>query len=256
MLRKKLMLFKVVFIKKHNLLNQAQTQSSQEHPMQYQLNIAIDNNGLHNIYAAGQAITIVKSVVSNPVASGNLPVAWINFQPLEENTVSWIENYNIYATTTQLNAGATIVQTSVTGTPVQTGWTYSFAQGQFTGAQGGSNLTYNMLNNQGSMFNFGLSQQAMVNNVAVMAPLSAIPVLTNESASFTPEETVSIFLSNSVNNGVVLSQVASNSLVVQLSSQNASANIGFNDSNNTFYLSASAQLTSGDFARRLRSSVA
>jgi AhpD family alkylhydroperoxidase len=34
-----------------------------------------------------------------------------------------------------LNAGATIVQTSVTGTPVQSGWTYSFAQGQFTGAQ-------------------------------------------------------------------------------------------------------------------------
>ncbi|HMJ40706.1 MAG TPA: hypothetical protein VK522_00265 [Pseudolabrys sp.] len=224
--------------------------------MQYQLNISIDHIGLTNIYAAGQAITVVKSVVSNPVASGNLPVAWINFQPLEENTVSWIENYNIYATTTQLNSGATIVQTSVTGTPVQTGWTYSFAQGQFTGAQGGSNLTYNMLNNQGGMYNFGLSQQAVVNNVAVMAPLSAIPVMTNESASFTPEETVSIFLSNSVNNGVVLSQVASNALVVELSSQNASANIGFNDSNNTFYLSTSAQLTSGDFARRLRSSVA
>ncbi len=222
--------------------------------MQYQLNIAIDNAGLTNIYNAGQAITIVKSVVSNPTSQGNLPIAWVSFQPLEENTVTWIENYNIYGTTTQLNAGATIVQTSVTGAPVQTGWIYTFAQGQFTGAQGGSTTTYNMNNQQGGMYNFGLSQQAIVNNVTVMAPLSAIPVLTNEGATFTPEETVSVFLSNSVNNGVVLSQVASNALVVQLSSQNATANIGFNDSNNTFYLSASAQVSSDSFARRLRSS--
>lgn len=224
--------------------------------MQYQLNIAIDSQGLSNIYAAGQAITIVKSVVSNPLASGNLPVAWLNFQPLEQNSVTWIENYNIYATSTQLNAGATIVQTSVTGAPVQTGWTYTFAQGQFTGAQGGSTGTFNMANQQGGMFNFGLSQQAIVNNVPVMAPLNAIPVLNNESATFTPKETVSIFLSNSVNNGVVLSQVASNALAVTLTSQNATANIGFNDGKNSFYLSASTQMTSIDFARRLRSSVA
>jgi hypothetical protein len=222
--------------------------------MQYQLNITIDNPGLSAIYAAGQAITIVKSVVSNPTSQGNLPIAWISFQPLAHNTVSWIENYNIYGTTTQLNAGATIVQTSVTGVPVQTGWIYTFAQGQFTGAQGGSTSTFNMNNQQGGMFNFGLSQQAIVNNVTVMAPLSAIPVLNNESATFTPEETVSVFLSNSINNGVVLSQVASNALAVTLTSQNATANIGFNDINNTFYLSASAQVSAEAFARQLRSS--
>ncbi len=88
--------------------------------MQYQLNISIDQPGCQQIYKANQAITIVKSVVANPLASGNLPVAWINFQPLEENSVIWVENYNIYATTTSLTAGATIVQTSVTGAPVQT----------------------------------------------------------------------------------------------------------------------------------------
>jgi hypothetical protein len=63
-----------------------------------------------------------------------------------------------------------------------------------------------------------------------------------------------VFLSNSINNGVVLSQVASNALPVTLTSQNATANIGFNDSNNTFYLSASAQVSAEAFARQLRSS--
>ena len=222
--------------------------------MQYQLNIAIDPTGLSQIYAANQAITVVKSVVASPLASGNLPIAWINFQPLEENAVTWIESYNIYATTTSLTAGATIVQTSVTGVPVQTGWTYTFQQGQFTGSQGGSASTFNMTNQQTGMFNFGLSQQAMVNNVPVMAPLNAIPVLTGESATFTPEETVSVFLSNVVNNGVVLSQVASNALVVTLTSAHPAANIGFTDSSHSFYLASAPPMSSDAFARRLRSS--
>jgi hypothetical protein len=220
--------------------------------MQYQLNIAIDSAGLEHIYNAGQSVTLVKSVVSNPLAGGNLPIAWVSFLPFQANSVSWIENYNLYATTTVLTAGATIVQTSVTGAPVLTGWTYTFAQGQFTGSQGGASGTYNTTNQQpNSMFNFGLSQQAMVNNVPVNAPLNAIPVLYNESASFTPQENVSLFLSNVSNNGVVLSQVASGALAVTLTSQSPTANIGFNDSTNRFYLQAAAQESPLSLARRL-----
>ena len=221
--------------------------------MQYQLNIAIDNVGLNHIYGSNQAITIVKSVAASPLQAGNLPIAWIQFQPLQENQVTWIENYNIYSTITSLQAGATIVQTSVTNVPVQPGWTYTFQQGQFTGNQGGSNNTFNLQNAQGGMFSFGLSQQAIVNNVPIMAPLNAIPVLNNEGATFTPEETVSIFLSNVVNNGVVLSQVASNALVVTLSSQTPSASIGFTNTSNTFYMVSEGMLTSHHFAKRLQS---
>lgn len=221
--------------------------------MQYQLNIAIDSIGVQQIYAANQSITIVKSVTTSPVASGNLPVAWISFQPLEHNSVTWIENYDIYATTSSLNAGATIVQTSVTGAYVQTGWTYTLKNGVFNGATGGGAGTFNTNNQQGGMLSFGLSQSAWVNNVQVNAPLNAIPVLNNESASFTPEETVSIFLSNSVNNGVVLSQVASNALPVTLTSQNPTANIGFTDASNTFYQQTASAVTPADFARLLHS---
>jgi hypothetical protein len=45
--------------------------------MQYGLNISIDSTALSQIYAAGQAVTLVKSVVSNPLSSGNFPVAWV-----------------------------------------------------------------------------------------------------------------------------------------------------------------------------------
>ncbi len=222
--------------------------------MQYQLNISIDQAGVQQIYAQGQAITIVKSVVSAPLGTGNLPVAWLNFKPLEENQVTWIENYNIYASTTSLTAGATIQQTSVTGAPVQTAWTYTFQDGVFTGAAGGSASTFNMMNEQGGIYTCGLSQQATINGATVDAPLNAIPVGNNESATFTPEETVSIFLANSVNNGVVLSQVASNALTVTLSSQNPAAKIGFTDSTNTFFLPSSSSIVSpAQFAAMLHS---
>ena len=222
--------------------------------MQYQLSIDIDSKGLSAIYAAGQTVTLVKSVTSNPVASGNLPVAWLAFSPLQTNIVTWIENYSIYASTTQLQSGATIMMTSVTPSSVQPGWTYTLQNGSFTGASGGGASTFNALNQMNTYpFNFGLAQQAYVNNVQTTAPLNAVPVLYTQTASFTPIETISVFLSSYTNNGVVISQVAGNALTVQLTSQSPSATIGFNDATNQFYLNNPSPTMFGaeDFAKRL-----
>jgi hypothetical protein len=219
--------------------------------MQYQLTIDIDSGDLQQLYDANQAITIVKSVVSQPLASGNLPIAWVHFQPLQTNVVTWITDYYIYATTTAIQAGASITRTSLTGVPVQPAYTYTLKQGAFATTQGGPAGTFNACNEQGQMLGFGLSQKAMVNNVMTDAPLNVVPVLNNESVTFTPEETVSIFLSNVVNNGVVLSQVASNALSVVLTSQQPSASIGFDGGSNSFHLNSQAALTPHQFAQRL-----
>ena len=217
--------------------------------MQYQLNIAIDSNGLNAIYQAGLAVTLVKSVVASPLVQGNLPIAWVEFQPFQNNLVSWIENYHAYATTTTVQSGATIFMTSQTSTPVQTGWTYSFAQGQFSAAQGGAVGVYTVHNNTpGSTFSFGLAQQASINNVTTFAPLNAQPVPFNMDATFTPQEIISIFLSSYVNNGVVISQVASNALTVTLTSQHPTASIGYNDQQNSFYLIGQSLVTPHEHA--------
>jgi hypothetical protein len=218
---------------------------------QYQLTIDIDNAGLTKIYNAGQSVTIVKSVVSSITQAGNLPIAWVQFQPMDSNIVTWQEIYNIFASTTILQSGAQISMSSQTPTPVQTGWTYTLANGQFAGLAGGSTLTYNANNQMNNYsYSFGLAQQAIVNNVPVFAPLTAAPVLYNEGVTFTPFETISIFLASTVNNGVVLSQIASNALTVTLSSQNPAAVIGFNDSLNTFYQQQSAMASPRSFAMR------
>lgn len=219
--------------------------------MQYQLNINIDNIGLNTIYNAGLAVTLVKSVVSNPLAQGNLPIAWLEFQPFQSNIVTWVENYYAYATTQVLQSGASVTMTSQTSTPIQTGWTYNFQHGQFAATPGGSAGVYTVENGGTATYNFGLAQQAIVNNVPTFAPLNAQPIPFNMEATFTPQETVSIFLSAYVNNGVVISQVASNALSVTLTSQSPVANIGFNDSLNSFYLMSPAAISAHEHALRL-----
>lgn len=205
--------------------------------MQFEINITIDDLGLQQIYNSGQTVTLVKSVTASPLANGNLPVVWIAFQPAESNQITWIENYFIYASSTVLTAGAAIAMSSQTQESVQAGWTYTFAEGQFSGAMGVGS-TFNVNDQANGNWNFGLAQQATVNSSSSLAPLNAQPVLFNEQASFTPIETVSIFLSTTNNNGVVISQVASDALTVALTSQQAIANVGFNDSTNTFFLAS------------------
>ncbi|WP_394822971.1 hypothetical protein [Pendulispora albinea] len=219
--------------------------------MQYQLNIDISSKGLSNIYDSGQTVTLVKSVVTDPLSGGNLPVAWLAFQPLQSNQVTWMVTYYMYATTTVIQSGATIKMTSKTDTPVQAGWTYPFAQGQF-GSVSGTGSTYNVENQSAQgKYQFGLAQQALVNNVQTIAPLNAVPVLYNESATFTPKENISIFLSGATDNGSVISQVSSKALAVTLTSQNPVANIGFNDTTNTFYLVGQSLQSPAEFAKRL-----
>lgn len=220
--------------------------------MQYQINIDIDDDGLHGIYSSNQYVTLVKSVVSAPLGSGNLPIAWLAFQPLETNQLMWTENYYLYASTTVLQSGATISMTSQTGEPAQEGWTYTFAQGQFIGVQGAGS-TFNVSNQMQGALNFGLAQSATVNNVTTMAPLNAIPVLPNEEGSFTPQEVISVFLSSYSNNGTVISQVASNALSVTLSSQSPTVNLGFDDSTNTFFTVSQSAVFSRRHSALLRS---
>jgi hypothetical protein len=204
--------------------------------MNYQINISIDNQGLQAIYDSGLYVTLVKSVAQQPASQGCLPIAWVAFQPQQTNRVSWQEQYWMYATTAPLQAGATLIVSSETSQPIQTGWTYTFKQGQFQGQSGGGETTFNLNNQQQGSYSFGLVQQAAVNNTQVSAPLNAIPLAYNMSATFAPLETISLFLSSYSNNGSVVSQVASNALVMTLSSQNPVANVGFNDATNTFYL--------------------
>jgi hypothetical protein len=210
--------------------------------MQYQVTIDIDQQGVQKINQAQQFVTLVRNVISSVEGnsghrmSPNTSIAWLAFQPLESNTVTWTEDYILYATTTVLQSGASITISSQTPNPAQVGWNYTFQNGVITGAAGGAQGSFNLSNQMQGNFNLGLAQQATVNNASSLAPLNAVPVFYNEHANFTPQEEIFIFLSSYGNNGSVIDPISGNDWTVTLSGSQPSATVGFNDSNNTFSL--------------------
>jgi hypothetical protein len=164
---------------------------------QYQLNVIIDSNGLSSIYNSGQAVVIVRSVAAfvmtadaktsgsgtpvgqpaNSTQLGYLPVAWIEFQPNETNTIGWTNDYLMFASTTPLVAGATVAISSQSSACVRPGWLYTLSNGQFSSAQD-NGFTYNAANMMSnSNLSFGLVQHATVNDYDILSPLNAAPTL-------------------------------------------------------------------------------
>lgn len=200
---------------------------------QYSLAIKFDNAGLAALHAAGQLVTLVKSV------QGGSPVAWVSFKPMESNTVTWTESYSVYASSTLVEDGAQISTQSTQ--PANGGNTYKFDSGIFSsGTPGLPPTQYGVQNadpdfkiGSTAMVTSGLYQGAVVNGQSTKSPLNAVGVLYSETGKFTPVEKVQVFASNYQNNGLVISQVSSEALLVDLTNQ-ADQTIHYNDATNQF----------------------
>lgn len=200
---------------------------------QYSLTIQFDNGGLQALNAAGQLVTLVKSV---PDGS---PVAWVSFEPMENNTITWTDSYSVYASTTKVESGVQITTQSTQ--PAEGGNTYTFAGGQFNqGTKGLSPTQYAVRNNDPkfqiagiTMVTSGLYQGAVVNGQSTKSPLNAVGVLYANTATFTPVEKVQVFASYYQNNGLVISRVVDEALLVDLTDQTTQT-IHYNDATNQF----------------------
>ncbi len=205
----------------------------------YNLTIQLSNEDVHTINAAQQKIVIVKQVGG----SSGSPVAWVTFSPFENNLVSWEEKYGVYASTTQVQAGATIQKTSAVN-PAKPELFYPFETGSFgfpTGNAGRNN--YGVENEYSQQFTFGMAQSVTANGSKYdAAPLNAVPVLSNEQATFTPIEIVSVFLHAQFNNGVIISNITSKALDVDLTSE-PSVTIHYSSSQGEFIMGALAVTT-------------
>ncbi len=207
----------------------------------YTLDFEIDDKGLNNI--DGMMISLAKTVTTAMV-SGNLATSWISFLPAQNISVTWEEEYYIYASQTQLSDGAKITMESNTNAPVSAGQVYKYGSaGTFTNTPAPTNGAFETLNQRHytgkqDAWTMGLAQAATVNGGKIsMAPLNGVIVPYHLSGSFTPIETVSMWLSQYDDNGVVISQVGGGALTVQMTSQSPQASIGFNDAENSFFQS-------------------
>lgn len=203
------------------------------------MDIQIDNQGLTNIYNAGQVVTLMRRVdqaVDSDVIAAAPAVAWQAFAPFQSNTVTWMDDFYCFATTTPLVMNAVIAMNAKSDAPMDIGYVYVFAQGQLVKKQqAGSPRSYVVSNATPSgSFSFGMAQAAVVNDVSTLAPICVVPVLYNESAYFNPTAVIATFLSNAKAAGAIL-PAPSNACDVVVKPGSSGPTLGFNDQTNLFF---------------------
>jgi len=201
--------------------------------MNFELEVDFTTDQVKALLAAGQHVTIVKSVAGG----GSTTVAWLAFSPFNSNDVTWTESYYIYSTTSSLTAGTTLRQASETDDPAILGHLYELSGNVF--ADQGSQSIYAgqyAATNQNGQNNlaFGLSQDALVNGADVLAPICAIPVRNTNTATFVPSQNLSVYMSDTIDNGVVVSSVSSTASKICLTTQHNKATLTYDSNNNQF----------------------
>lgn len=203
----------------------------------YELDIAFDKAGLNALSATGQKVTIVKQ------SSGGKPTAWISFTPQLANSVTWTEQYSVYSSTTNAQAGAQIITSSEATAIGGSSYTLNTSGYFDKGVSGVVGPTqYQIINGDPDlmigttpMVTGGLVQGASVNGTTVSSPMCAVGILYNQTAMFTPIETILVYTSSYSDNGIVISSVAGNALTVTYTT-NTTASITYNDQNNQFIM--------------------
>jgi hypothetical protein len=211
----------------------------------YTINIAINQQALTQIWQAGQAVNLVRTVhdfAGNAAArkraeTSAMAVVWQAFQPFQTNAITWTETFHGFASTTALQIDSSLALSAQTGSALQPGMTSVYKGGHF--APGGAAADDALaLQNASSANNlaFGLAQSATINaRSSGLAPLCAVAVLAGESAQFFPQNTLLIFISSCRQRGTLIPMPA-DGLILSLNGAGRNWNLGFNESSNQFFI--------------------
>ncbi|WP_410671654.1 hypothetical protein [Amycolatopsis sp. cmx-4-68] len=208
----------------------------------FNLNTAFTEQDLQRFFASGSNV-----VVAKPNGGGAPNVAWLVYRPLINNTITWEEQYGIYASNTDIaRGGAVLNQISKSEFPAVGGKTYSLnPAGSFTAPQsgGGARGSYYAVNeydNDKKYLTFGLYQNATVNGDPAMGnAVSAAPVLYLSTAEMTPFTTVYLWIQSQVVSNTVITTVTSPMSHATFGGSVTSVSLDYDPSTGTF-------ITAGD----------
>lgn len=175
----------------------------------FSLKTAFTDEQLQILYTTGSNV-----IVAKPSGGSNPNVAWQVFKPLQGNTLSWSEEYGVYASTSQVENGAKLDQLSSVPVGAAMNKLYSLQpDGTITGpASGGAPDSFALLNAYANKpyMTVGLFQDANVNGTDIKGnALSAVPVILQSTAVMTPYTTVYIWLQSQVVSNTVVTTVTS-----------------------------------------------
>ena len=179
--------------------------------MPFQLDTSFTQQDLSRFLASGSNV-----VVAKPEGGGRPNVAWIVYRPLLVNSITWEEEYGMYASNAEIVNGARLDQLSRTDYPAAKGTRYPFGPEGFfgpptSGGAPGSYTATNEFDNQPKRYlTMGLYQDAVVNGSAAKGnAVSAAPVIYQSTAQMTPFTTVYLWIQSSVVSNTVVTTVTS-----------------------------------------------
>lgn len=213
---------------------------------QFNLKTAFTNDQLQILYATGSNV-----IVAKPTGGSTPNVAWQVFRPLQGNTLSWTEEYGIYASTSNVVNGATLSQLSSTPVGSSMNKLYTLLDsGAMSGpASGGAPASYALLNQYSgkSYMTVGLYQNATVNGTDIAGnALSAVPVLLQSTAIMTPYTTVYIWIQSQVVSNTVVTTVTSPMTALKFGGGVTDISVAYDSASGTFIpVSSSSALLKG-----------
>jgi hypothetical protein len=202
----------------------------------FSISTGFTQQDLERFYASGTNV-----IVAKPTGGSQPNVAWIVFRPLISNSLTWEENYGIYASNVDVQNGATLTQMSATPYPAVASMLYAMqATGAITGPNsGGSPNAYSIINLYNNLpkgyLTMGLYQNANVDGTQIVGnAVSAAAVLYQSTATMTPMTTVYLWLQSQVVSNTVVTTVTSPMTRVTLSGSSPAAALVYNATTGTF----------------------
>jgi len=202
----------------------------------YTLNISFDTTGLEAANAAEERLIITKSHGSTVQSN---TVIWLSLQPGEFNTITWQENYGLYASQVAELAPGESITTGAEVPNAQKGqWRYPFLPALTFGPpipDRNAPNAYSLVNQTLTSRTFGLIQYANVNGTNTGGIVNAAVVPAGQYADFSAELFVSIGLAATINNGSIIANILNTPFSVQFSSSLITRSITYSTSTGTFY---------------------
>eukprot|EP00731_Ephydatia_muelleri_P014003 Em0007g1313a len=194
----------------------------------YSIDVDFNATDVQNLNAQGYSLCLSKGTVDSAI-SDPLPLIWVAKQPFQDNSITWTENYNYYASDSSVQAGANIEQTSYTVDGISLNTPYQFIEGAFQvgGAAQPSATEYVVENDNGAQVILGVSQSVQLDGKTVSSPIFGQSVDNGLQVSYQPQEVISVFLQRKATNGQMISSTGSQVTIVSLSPANPSAKLTY-----------------------------
>ncbi len=209
---------------------------------QFNLKVAFTPEQLGILYATGTNV-----IIGKPSDGRSPSVAWQVFKPMQANTVSWKEEYGIYASTAPIRNGVVLSQLSNTPIGIEAGKQYILqSNGAINGPYDGGFPNAFIFSNQYQGMPYmtaGLFQDAIVNgNNNTGNAIYATPVLMQSNAIMTPNTTIYIWLQSQVVSNSVVTMITSPMTELKFGSSVTDISVIYDSANGKFVAAKSGNL--------------